>query len=132
MKTLNLIKMKKAALGLIIAVVLGSTAFANEKTVFENNIIVTEESETVDSWMTDLSSWRNLRSSTFEVDRENKLELEVWMVNLDAEEWYSDKEEEIEIEEWMVKIADNFLGTEQFEEDLTLETWMLDPSEWLK
>jgi hypothetical protein len=31
----------------------------------------------------------------------------------------------------MTKIADNFWGTEETEEDLTLEDWMLNPSTWV-
>jgi hypothetical protein len=131
MKTLNLKKMKKTALGLILAVAICSTVFANDNAVLDNNIIVTEEIEVVDSWMTDLSSWNLLNSSTFEVDMEEELELEVWMINLDSEVWCSDQEEELEIEDWMVNIADNFLGAEELEEDLTVESWMLDPSTWL-
>jgi hypothetical protein len=131
MKTLNLKIMKKAAFGFIMAVFASSAAFANDKTGLDNNTVMTEELELVDSWMTDLSSWNTQKISAFKVDMEEELALEVWMINVDSQVWYSDQEEEMEIEGWMTNIAGNYLGSEELEENLSLEAWMLDPSTWL-
>lgn len=129
MKTLNLKKMKKPALGLIIALLISSTAIANHNKDFDNIII--EEEEMIVDWMTDLSSWKSLKASAFEVDMEEDLKLEKWMINLDSEVWDTDQEEELKMEHWMTNIAYNFSETVEMEEDLIVEDWMLDPSTWL-
>jgi hypothetical protein len=132
MKTLNFNNMKKTVLGIIMTLAIGFSSFANYNTEIETSNEMTEEYEVVDSWMTDLSSWSSLKSSGYEVDMEEEVELEAWMINLDSEVWCSDREDELEIEDWMTSIANNFLRTEDPEEELPLEEWMLNYSEWLK
>ncbi len=129
MKTLNLISLKKSGLGIIIAILIGSSAIASDNAEFDN--IFTEETEVMDSWMTDLSSWKTLKSSAYNVDFEEELELETWMTNINSEIWISDQEEELEIEDWMNKAADLYQDNE-CEEDLNLEVWMFNPTTWLK
>lgn len=131
MKTLNLKIMKKTILGIVIAMLVGSSAFANRSEVADINSVNAEENEVMDSWMTDLSSWNSLKLAAIEVDTEEELELETWMINLDSEVWCSDHEEEMEIEDWMTKINNNW-RTEEMEEDLTLEVWMLNPAGWME
>lgn len=130
MKTLNLKIMKTIILGVAIAMLVGSSAMANRSTEVDINSVIVEENETLDNWMTDLSSWNSLKLATVEVDTEEELELETWMINLDSEVWCSDQEKEMEIEDWMTRINNNWI-TEEMEEDLTLEVWMLNPEEWL-
>jgi hypothetical protein len=93
---------------------------------------VSEEAETLDSWMTDLSTWNSSSFAMLEVDAEEELELEKWMLNPDSEFWCSDQEEELKIEDWMTKIDKNYWDTEEIEEDQTLEVWMLTPANWLE
>ena len=130
MKTLNLKSIKKSGLGIIIALFIGSSVFANDNTAFDN--IITEETEVLDSWMTDLSSWKSLKESTFNVDMEEDLELEAWMTNPNSEIWSSDQEEEIVIEDWMIEAADLYQDSIESEEELSMETWMVSPTEWMK
>ena len=132
MKTLNLKKMKKPALGIILAMIIGTTSMANDKAGINNRTVTSEEAEVIDNWMNDLSSWNSLKSSEFMVDHEQELELEVWMTDLNSNVWCSDREEPVEVEDWMTKIADNNWGVENPEEKLSLEDWMLNPSAWLE
>lgn len=124
--------MKIKALGLMLAAIISSTIFANNNAGFDDNFVNVEENEVMDSWITDLSSWGSIKSLISEVDREEELELESWMIDLDSEVWCSDQEEELVIEDWMKEIVDLCRETSELEEDLSLETWMLNPSEWLR
>lgn len=124
--------MKKSVLGIVAALIFGTTAIANENIEMTSNNVVDEEIECIDSWMTNFSSWASLESSAFDVDREEELVVEGWMINLESKAWIPDKEEELEVEDWMTKIADLYLGSEETEEDLTLEAWMLNPTSWIK
>ena len=132
MKTLNLEKMKKPALGVILAMIIGTASIAKDNAGFGNSTDMTEEAEMIEYWMSDLSSWNSLKSSAFLVDHETELDLEVWMTDLKSDAWCSDGEEPLEVEDWMTKIADNNWEVEDPEDELSLEDWMLYPSAWLE
>ena len=132
MKTLNLNVMKKAVVGIVISFLISFSARATESKVTYNNDKMTEEAVVRENWMSEPTSWISLESSVIEVDAEDEINLEGWMINTENETWVSDQEEEMEIEAWMVSLADYSKNAEELEEDLTLEEWMLNPSTWMK
>jgi hypothetical protein len=83
--------------------------------------------------------WENYRtdvttclSEVSEIDSEEELETEKWMLDVNDISWHDDIiEDEIRIEAWMYSVDSISVSLRNIEEEIEIENWMLTPSSWL-
>lgn len=142
MKTLTNKSITKAVASLILVFVTTSIFAKNNdnaeivntanKSAFENEIVLDADIIELELWMTNPSTWSADRNDFIEIDFEESMRFEGWMTDLSDMSWEIEKESEMELEPWMTQIDNaNWNADELADEAQELESWMLNPSNWL-